>query len=425
MIKKSYLAVTLLGLLSITPQMSYNSSTTQTEPKIKLYIYPKCPFCAKVKNFLINHNVADKVTFINANNPKHYAKLKELSHKDVCPYLHDEVHNIKMGESSRIMHYFKQLFHLSYMTFNQLAITLTTLLFVLIFIYFKIVLRQDKQTSKLNVVCTTNMIADAINHIAKDHINLTLLMGPGVDPHLYKPIEQDITKIAQADIIFYNGLHLEARMADLFANMKRNKITIAVCSDIPTSKLIRSEEHDQYFDPHVWFDPNLWALAITTIANILQQYDPSHYDEYEHNKQEYLKKIASMYKQTKQQISSIPKEKRVLITGHDAFEYFARAYDCQVMSLQGISTASEAGTKDIQDLANFIFTHKIPAIFIETSIPPRNIQAVQQNVAAKGFDVIIGKELYSDALGTAGTAEGTYLGMMHYNVNAIVTDLSS
>lgn len=310
------------------------------------------------------------------------------------------------------------------MRFKQQLIFLLLLFITLLGTYFYVIQQHEKNTNKLYVVCTTNIIADAITNIAQEHINLEMLMGPGVDPHLYKPIEQDITKIAQADIIFYNGLHLEARMADLFNSMHKDKVTIAVCANIPDKKLIRSSEHEQYFDPHVWFDPALWIYAVETITSTLQKHVPQHAQIYEQNKKDYLKKITSMYQQTKHLMKSIPKKQRVLITGHDAFEYFARAYDCQVMSLQGISTASEAGTKDIQDLSNFIFTHKIPAIFIETSIPPRNIQAVQQNVKARGFDVRIGQELFSDALGSQGTDEGSYIGMMNYNISTIVQDLS-
>lgn len=311
------------------------------------------------------------------------------------------------------------------MRFSFLVSASIILLSVITAIYFKVVIQQPStQNSKLQVVCTTNIIGDAISNIAQDKVTLYMLMGPGVDPHLYKPIEQDITKIAQADIIFYNGLHLEARMADLFEHMSTMQPTIAVCKDIPEKMLIRSEEHEQYFDPHVWFDPVAWCYAIETISKTLQKYDPKHKDLYERNKQTYIHKIKQMYTNTKKELLKINKNKHFLITGHDAFEYFARAYNFDVMSLQGISTASEAGAKDIQDLANFILAHRIPAIFIETSIPPRNIQAVQQNVQSRGFQVHIGKELYSDALGTQGTPEGTYIGMMNYNTHAIVTDLS-
>tara|TARA_Y100000588_G_scaffold390117_1_gene494660 strand:- start:6362 stop:7309 length:948 start_codon:yes stop_codon:yes gene_type:complete len=310
------------------------------------------------------------------------------------------------------------------MYFKRLVLSCAAVIFFLLTIFYKYVLvQQEIKENKLQVVCTTNIIADAIKNIAGDYIHLDMLMGPGVDPHLYKPIEQDVTKIAQADVIFYNGLHLEARMSDLFKNMQTIKTTVAVTQDIPVAKLIRSQEHEEYFDPHVWFDPKLWAYAVTTISQILQKHDPKHKNTYQKNSSIYLEKIANMYQVTRKKIATIPKHKRVLISAHDAFEYFARAYNCQVMSLQGISTASEAGTKDIQKLANFIISHKIPAIFLETSIPPRNIQAVQQNVASHGLTLKIGNELYSDALGTYGTKQGTYIGMLTYNVATIVQEL--
>lgn len=310
------------------------------------------------------------------------------------------------------------------MNFKRLALASTITIFFLIFIFYKYVLvERTVDSSKIHVVCTTNIIGDAIKHIAQDYVHLDMLMGPGVDPHLYKPIEQDVTKIAQADIIFYNGLHLEARMSDLFKNMQGIKTTIAVTETIPTNQLIRSEEHEQYFDPHVWFDPILWSYAIQTISQTLQKHDPKHKVIYKENTHSYLLAIENMYKQTKKSMLSIPKKQRILISAHDAFEYFARAYNCEVMSLQGISTASEAGTKDVQNLANFIVQHKIPAIFLETSIPPRTIQAVQQNVASHGLNLKIGEELYSDALGTEGSEQGTYIGMMNYNVATITSEL--
>lgn len=306
---------------------------------------------------------------------------------------------------------------------QQLLLIVAAILALLSIFYVQVLLQAATEKSKLYVTCTTTIIADAIKHIARDKIKLDVLMGPGVDPHLYKPIEQDISKIAQADIIFYNGLHLEARMTDLFEQMNSVKTTIAVCKDIPTEMLIPSPEHHNYFDPHIWFDPKIWSYAIETISETLQKHDRTHKEFYKQNTKNYLQKIESMYQQTQQQMMSIPKEKRTLITAHDAFEYFAQAYHCKVVSLQGISTASEAGAQDVQNLANFIVEHQIPAIFIETSIPSRTLEAVQQNVLSKGFSVHIGQELYSDALGSPETIAGTYIGMMEYNVATIVKEL--
>ncbi len=308
---------------------------------------------------------------------------------------------------------------------KQILILIATIIMLLAIFYQYILVQVPTQDNKLRIVCTTTIIADAIEQIAQDKIHLDVLMGPSVDPHLYKPVEQDVTKIAQADIIFYSGLHLEARMADLFEQMSSMKITIAVTADIPKDMLITSQEHANYFDPHVWFDPKLWTYAIKVINEMLQKHDRNNKDFYEQNTTRYLQNMTEMYEQTQKTMLTIPKEKRILITAHDAFEYFAQAYHCKVVSLQGISTMSEAGTKDVQELANFIVEHKIPAIFIETSIPPRTLQAVQQNAQSKGCPVHIGCELYSDALGSAGTEQGTYIGMMEYNVNTIVHELRS
>lgn len=312
------------------------------------------------------------------------------------------------------------------MQFKQQTFLIVSAIIALSVVFYMYILQQpDRRNHKLSVTCTTTIIADAVTYIAQDKINLNLLMGPGVDPHLYKPIEQDISKIAQADIIFYNGLHLEARMTDLFEQMSSTKLTVAIYKDIPKEMLIASQEHHNYFDPHIWFDPNLWSYAIETISEVLQKHDRVHKDFYAKNTKKYLKEIQNMYQETQKLILTIPKEKRVLITAHDAFEYFAQAYHCKVVSLQGISTASEAGTKDVQELSDFIVQNKIPAIFIETSIPQRTLLAVQQNVQSKGFNVRIGQELYSDALGTKGSGQGTYIGMMKYNISTIVDDLKN
>ena len=310
------------------------------------------------------------------------------------------------------------------MQFRRLVTVLIFLFLLLIAIFWRLVIMKPPRSSpKPLVVCTTTIIGDGIQQIAGDTVELEILMGPGVDPHLYKPIEQDVYKISQAHIVFYNGLHLEARMSELFEKMASMKKTVAVCIDMPVQKLIKSQEHAQFVDPHVWFDPLLWIYAIEAIARALQECYPEHHDFYEHNKHMYLQKMHETYTYTRARIQQIPIEKRILITGHDAFSYFARAYDCKVISLQGISTASEAGTQDVQTLINFIYHHQIPTIFVETSIPSRNIQALQQGVQYLGYDVQIGDELFSDALGSPNTKQGTYLGMLQSNIHAIVKGL--
>ena len=312
----------------------------------------------------------------------------------------------------------------NFMQFKKLVALLAIILFSLTTLYFKfVILKTLKKSSKPLVVCTTTIIGDGIKQIAGDTIDLEILMGPGVDPHLYKPIEQDVFKISQAQIIFYNGLHLEARMSQLFEKMSSIKNTVAISCNMPKKDLIQSQEHEQFVDPHVWFDPVLWCYAIETITQTLQKCYPENHVFYEKNKNNYIKRIHQTYEITKAQMLSIPKERRILITGHDAFSYFAKAYDFKVISLQGISTASEAGTKDVQTLVNFIYHHQIPTIFVETSVPSRNIQALAQGVRYLGMDVKIGDELFSDALGSPDTLQGTYLGMLQSNVSAIYKGL--
>jgi manganese/zinc/iron transport system substrate-binding protein len=319
------------------------------------------------------------------------------------------------------------------MIFKNLFLGLTITLILLICFYFFLISdyvipgfeRESKSfiSNKPTIVCTTTIIADAIKNIADDTINLKILMGPGVDPHIYKPVEQDIIKISDADLIFYNGLHLEARMADIFEQMSEHKKTVAVSCNMPQGQFIYSCEFEQYPDPHVWFDPKLWIYAVHTITKHLQELAPQHFDLYEKNNNRYVEKILATYQTTKNLMLKIPQERRILITGHDAFSYFARAYDCKVISLQGISTASEAGTCDVQNLINFIVQHKIKTIFPESCIPTRSMQALMQGAESADWNVHLGHELFSDALGSPGSAQESYCGMLQWNVNSMVMGL--
>lgn len=309
------------------------------------------------------------------------------------------------------------------MQFKNLTFLLFTILLCLTGFYFILVQQKSFISSKPLVVCTTTIIADAIKNIANDTINLKILMGPGVDPHIYKPVEQDIITMTNADIIFYNGLHLEARMADIFEQITANKATVGVTGDMPQNQLIYSSEFEQYPDPHVWFDPMLWIYAVQTITKHLQKLAPQHFDLYEKNNKNYLEKILATYQTTKNLMSKIPQERRILITGHDAFSYFARAYDCKVISLQGISTASEAGTSDVQNLIHFIVQHNIKTIFPESCIPTRSMQALIQGAKSQNCNVELGRELFSDALGSPGSMQENYCKMLEYNVESLIIGL--
>jgi manganese/zinc/iron transport system substrate-binding protein len=273
----------------------------------------------------------------------------------------------------------------------------------------------------LNVVTTTGMIADIVKNVGGDHVQVTSLMGPGIDPHLYKASAGDVNRLFEADIIFYNGLHLEASMGKVLERFNESgATTVAVAEAIDPEKLQAPPEFEGFYDPHVWFNVAFWMDATTAVQNALAEIDPAHADDYAANAQVYLAELAELDAYVAEQAARVPEEQRVLITAHDAFNYFGKAYGFEVRGLQGISTASEAGTADVQDLARFITERRIPAIFVESSVPPRTVEAVQAAVRAQGFDVQIGGELFSDAMGSPGTPEGTYNGMVRHNIDTIV-----
>lgn len=283
---------------------------------------------------------------------------------------------------------------------------------------------ETQDNGKLNVVSTTSMITDLVKNIGGDSINIQGLMGSGVDPHLYKASEGDVTKLVNADIIFYNGLHLEGKLVEVFKKMgSTTKIPIALADELDKSTLIGSEYFASNYDPHVWFDINYFGMFAEKIAIVLAEQDPKNAVFYAKNITQYLTKLSALHKNMKTKIAELPKEKRILVTAHDAFNYFGKAYGFEVIGLQGLSTATEAGVKDVQKLAALIIEKEIKAVFVESSVPKRTIEALQAAVKSKGHDVEIGGTLYSDALGSTGTVEGTYFGMFEYNVNTIVNAL--
>ena len=275
-------------------------------------------------------------------------------------------------------------------------------------------------SGKLEVVTTVGMIKDVAENVGGRHVRVTGLMGPGVDPHLYKASEGDVRRLYRADVIFYGGLHLEARMAEVLEEMGERTRVVAVGEAIPKDSLRSPPEFQGAYDPHVWFDVRLWMFTVPSVAETLAQADPAHAAEYRASAERYLGELRALDAYVRAQAARVPAERRVLVTAHDAFNYFGRAYGFQVRGLQGISTASEAGTADVQELADFIARRRIPAVFVESSIPRRNVEAVQEAVASRGWRVRIGGELFSDALGTAGTPEGTYVGMVRHNIDTIV-----
>ena len=285
--------------------------------------------------------------------------------------------------------------------------------------------KTEKQSNgKLNVVTTTTMITDLVKNIGGDYINIEGLMGSGVDPHLYKASEGDVSKLAHADIIFYNGLHLEGKLVEVFEKMgSQAKTPIALADNLDESTLIGSDYFASNYDPHVWFNIDYFKQFAKEVTKILSERDPKNATNFVENEKQYLEKLDKLQARVNTIIETLPKEKRILVTAHDAFNYFGKTYGFQVVGLQGLSTATEAGVQDVQKLSAFIIDNDVKAIFVESSVPKRTIEALQAAVKSKGHEVAIGGTLYSDALGNAGTVEGTYIGMFDYNVNTIVDAL--
>ncbi len=279
---------------------------------------------------------------------------------------------------------------------------------------------QKEGDDPVKVVATTTMIADLLENIGGEKTEINGLMGPGVDPHLYKASENDVQHLFNAEIVFYNGLHLEGKLVDIFERMKqRGKHLYPITDTVNNNDLIPSGEFESNYDPHIWFDISIWKTATKYVTEKLADYDPENKEYYNKNKEKYLAKLDSLQEEITALISQVPEDKRILITAHDAFKYFGKAYDFKVMGIQGISTASEAGVKDIQNLSNIIVKNQIKAIFVETSVPERNIKALQKSVRSKGFKVNVGGQLYSDALGSKSEKTGTYTGMFRHNVETI------
>ena len=277
---------------------------------------------------------------------------------------------------------------------------------------------------KYRVVTTIGMITDIVKNVGGDRVEVIGLMGPGVDPHLYKASAGDVQKLNSASIIFYNGLHLESKMGDVLAKMSGNTKTVAVTDAVDRSLLLTPPEFEGQYDPHLWFDVTLWMQAVGTVRDALSEFDPDNTLAYWSNAQRYFAKLAELHEYVKTQAERVLSEQRVLVTAHDAFNYFGKAYGFEVRGLQGISTATEVGIADVQELATFIAERRIPAVFVESSVSTRSLKAVKAAVKSKGFDVEIGGELFSDAMGNAGTPEGTYIGMVRHNIDTIVKALT-
>jgi manganese/zinc/iron transport system substrate-binding protein len=282
----------------------------------------------------------------------------------------------------------------------------------------------DIADRQVNVIATTGMIADVVRNVGGDRVSVIQMMGAGVDPHLYRASEGDVQRLQEADIIFYNGLHLESKMGEVLEQLDGvGKSTIAVAEVIPAEQLLSPPEFQGFNDPHVWMDAKLWRYTVDAIRDGLIAIDPQHADNYRANADAYRAEMDALEAYAQEQFAQLSDEQRVLVTAHDAFNYFAIGYDFRVFAPQGISTETEAGVEDIRATIDFMVENNVPAIFVESTISPDIVEAVVEGARARGHDVTIGGELFTDAMGADGTPEGTYLGMIRHNVDTIVAAL--
>jgi manganese/zinc/iron transport system substrate-binding protein len=295
-----------------------------------------------------------------------------------------------------------------------------TCLFVIFLVACK---APTKSSGKLKVVVTTSMLTDLVKNIGGDLIDLQGLMGAGVDPHLYKASEGDVSKLFNADVIFYNGLHLEGKLVAVFEKMETQKTTVALGEFLAKEGLIGSDYFASNYDPHVWFNIQYFKEFSDKVTSVLSEKDPKNAASFTANNLAFQQKLDLLHTAVVNTIATLAPEKRILVTAHDAFNYFGKAYGFKVVGLQGLSTATEAGVQDVQKLSEYIIANKVKAIFIESSVPRRTIEALQEAVLSKGHQVSIGGSLYSDALGDADSVEGTYVGMFLYNIKTIVNAL--
>lgn len=292
-----------------------------------------------------------------------------------------------------------------------------------IWVFFCCSPSEKTGNAKPHVVATTGMLYDAVTNIAGDRMTAEAIMGPGVDPHLYKATQGDLSKLNKADLVIYNGIFLEGKMSEILSKLGRQKPVVAAAETIPKNKLLKAIGYQDAYDPHVWFDVQRWKYAVREISKAVIELDTVNRSFYLSNTDRYLSELDSLEKYVIKRINEIPPSQRILVTAHDAFGYFGEAYNLQVEALQGMSTVADFGLKDIANLIDLIIENNIKAIFIETSVSSKSIDAVVTGCQEKGHSVRIGGSLYSDAMGEFGTEEGTYIGMFRTNVNTIVEAL--
>lgn len=277
----------------------------------------------------------------------------------------------------------------------------------------------------LNVVATTGMIADAARQVGGEFVEVRALMGPGVDPHAYRQTRSDIVALTRADVVLWHGLYLEAQMQDFLLELSRKRKVVAVAEALPRERLLNHDDYEDKFDPHVWMNPDLWKGVVRSVETALAETRPELADQFAANAEKHLVDVARLATYAETSMAKVPADSRVLLTAHDAFGYFGQAYGMDVLGIQGISTESEAGLNRISELVDMLVDRQIGAVFVESSVSDRNIRALIEGAAAKGHKVLIGGELFSDAMGEDGTYEGTYLGMIDHNVTVISSALGA
>lgn len=283
--------------------------------------------------------------------------------------------------------------------------------------------RRAGAATPLSVVATTGMIADAVRQVAGAAADVRGLMGPGVDPHAYRQTRTDIAALVRADLVLWHGLYLEAQMEEFLLRLAARKPVVAVAEALPRELLLAHEDYADKFDPHVWMDPVLWTRVVDRVEAALAEAAPDAAGEMAERAAAHRADIARLAAYSAEVLATVPGEARVLLTAHDAFRYFGRAYGFEVVGIQGISTESEAGLSRIRELVDLLVARRIGAVFVESSVSDRNVRALIEGAAARGHEVRIGGELYSDAMGPDGTYEGTYVGMIDHNVTTIAAAL--
>ncbi len=279
---------------------------------------------------------------------------------------------------------------------------------------------------ELRIVATTGMLADLVRGVAGADARVEPLIAPGVDPHLYKPTRSDLATLLKADIVVANGLHLEGRMTESLERAgKSGRTVLEIGPLVPANRLLTATEDGGRTepDPHLWMDPRLWSETVTGIAEAMAADDPGNAKRYEVNAKAHRQSLLDLDAWSAERLATVPAERRVLVTAHDAFEYFGRRYGFEVVGIQGISTESEAGVRDIERIVDLLVERRIPAVFVESTVPPRQVQALVAGARARGHQVTVGGELFSDAMGPVGTYEGTYPGMIDHNITTIVRAL--